>query len=106
VSNRAAWAAFASFLQLPEQNTRPSVLGTVQSHLRLFDSDLIRRLTDTTTIDLDAFLAGKPMSIYIIVPPLRLPAYRPVLRMWLSGLILLLTQRKSPPKRAHPDALR
>lgn len=35
VSNRAAYAAFASFLQLPEQNTRPSVLGTVQSHLRL-----------------------------------------------------------------------
>ncbi len=98
VSNRAAWAAFASFLQLPEQNTRPSVLGTVQSHLRLFDSDLIRSLTDTTTIDLDAFLEGKPMSIYIIVPPLRLAAYRPVLRMWLSGLIMLLTQRKSPPK--------
>lgn len=36
VQNRAARAAFASFLQLPEQNTRPSVLGTVQSHLRLF----------------------------------------------------------------------
>jgi type IV secretion system protein VirD4 len=33
VRNRAAYAAFASFLQLPEQNTRPSVLGTVQTHL-------------------------------------------------------------------------
>jgi type IV secretion system protein VirD4 len=98
VSNRAAWAAFASFLQLPEQNTRPSVLGTAQSHLRLFDSDLTRRLTDTTTIDLDGLLEGKPMSIYIIVPPLRLAAYRPLLRMWLSGLIMLLTQRRSPPK--------
>jgi|HubBroStandDraft_2_1064218.scaffolds.fasta_scaffold12814_2 type IV secretion system protein VirD4 len=98
VQNRAARAAFASFLQLPEQNTRPSVLGTVQSHLRLFDSDLTRRLTDTTTMDIDGFLAGKPMSLYIIVPPFRLAAYRPLLRMWLSGLILLLTQRRHPPE--------
>jgi len=98
VQNRAARAAFASFLQLPEQNTRPSVLGTVQSHLRLFDSDLTRRLTDTTTMDIDGFLAGKPMSLYIIVPPFGLAAYRPLLRMWLSGLILLLTQRRHPPE--------
>ena len=96
--NRAARAAFASFLQLPDQNTRPSVLGSVQSHLRLFDSDLTRRLTDTSTIDIDALLAGEPMSLYIIVPPLRLSAYRPLLRLWLSGLILAMTQRKTPPK--------
>jgi type IV secretion system protein VirD4 len=99
VRNRAAKAAFASFLQLPEQNTRPSVLGSVQTHLRLLDSDLTRRLTDTTTMDLDGFLAGAPMTLYIIVPPFRLSAYRPLLRMWLSGLLLLLTQRRHPPKQ-------
>ena len=98
VLNRAAKAAFCSFLQLSERETRPSVLGTLQTHLRLFDSDLVRRLTDTTTIDLDAFIAGKPMSLYIIVPPLRLAAYKPLLRMWLSGLMLALTQRRKPPK--------
>ena len=98
VKNRAAKAAFASFLQLSERETRPSVLGSVQTHLRLFDSDLTRRLTDTTTMDLDGFLAGKPMSLYIIVPPFRLSAYRPLLRLWLSGLLLLLTQRRHPPK--------
>jgi type IV secretion system protein VirD4 len=97
VTNRAARAAFASFLQLPERETRPSVLGSVQSHLRLFDSDLVRRLTDTTTLDIDGFLAGKPMTLYIIVPPFRLQAYRPLLRLWLSGLLLLLTQRRHPP---------
>jgi type IV secretion system protein VirD4 len=98
VSNRAARAAFASYLQLPDQNTRPGVLGTVQTHVRLFDSDLVRRLTDTSTIDLDAFIAGAPMSLYIIVPPFRLHAYSPLLRLWLSGLILALTERKQPPK--------
>jgi type IV secretion system protein VirD4 len=98
VHNRAAKAAFSSFLQLPAENTRGSVLASTQTHLRLFDSDLIRRLTDTTSIDLEALIAGEPMSIYIIVPPLRLSAYRPLLRLWVSGLILALTQRKVLPK--------
>ena len=97
-NNRAGRTAFSSFLQLSEQATRPSVLGTTQTHLRLFDSDLIRKLTDTSTIDLDALIAGEPMSLYIIIPPLRLSAFRPLLRMWLSGLILAMTQRKTPPK--------
>ena len=98
VNNRAARAAFASFLNLPDRETRPSVLGTVQNHLRLFDSELSRRLTDTSSMDIDALIAGKPMSLYIIVPPFRLNAYRPLLRMWLSGLILAMTRRKAPPK--------
>lgn len=98
VRNRAARAAFASFLNLPERETRGSVLGTTLTHLRLFDSDLIRRLTDTSSIDLDALIAGEPLSLYIIVPPFRLTAYRPLLRIWLSGLILAMTQRKTAPK--------
>jgi type IV secretion system protein VirD4 len=97
VQNRSARAAFGSFLALPAENTRPSVLGTALTHLRLFDSDLTRRLTDTTTIDLDGLIAGKPISLYIIVPPFRLTAYRPLLRIWLAGLILTLTRRKTPP---------
>ncbi len=98
VANRSAKASFCSFLQLPGENTRPSVLASVLTHLRLFDTDLVRKLTDTSTIDIDAFIAGEPMSLYIIVPPLRLTAYRPLLRIWLSGLILAVTQRKTPPK--------
>ena len=98
VSHRAARNAFASFFQLPERETRPSVLGTTQTHLRLFDSELTRRLTDTSTLDIDAFIAGKPMSLYIIVPFRRLAAYRPLLRLWLSGLIMAMTQRRDPPK--------
>jgi len=49
-------------------------------------------------MDVDALIAGAPMSIYIIVPPMRLPAFRPLLRLWLSGLILAMTQRTAPPE--------
>jgi type IV secretion system protein VirD4 len=98
VSIRSASAAFGAFVQLPSENTRPSVLGSVQSHLRLFDSDMTRRLTDTTSFDIDGLIAGKPMSLYIIIPPYRLAAYRPVLRMWISGLLLALTRRERAPE--------
>lgn len=97
VKNRAARAAFISLLSLPDKETRPCVLGTVQTHLRLFDSDLTRRLTDTSSMDVDALIEGKPMSLYFLVPPFRFTAYRPLLRMWLSGLILAMTRRKAPP---------
>ena len=98
IKNRAARAAFSGFLQLPDTGTRPSVLGTVQTHLRLFDSELTRRLTDTTSFDLDSFIAGKPISLYLIVPLFRLTAYAPLLRMWISGLILAITRRQKPPE--------
>lgn len=98
IRHRAAHAGISSFLQLSERETRPSVLGTAQTHLRLFDSDLTRRLTDTTSIDLDGLIAGLPMTLYIIVPPMRLHAYAPLLRLWLSGLILALTQRQKTPE--------
>jgi type IV secretion system protein VirD4 len=57
VLNQAAKAAFTGFLQLSERETRLSVLGTVQSHLKLFDSDLTRRAYRHTK-DGEEFLPG------------------------------------------------
>lgn len=96
--NRTTRAGWSGFCALPESNTRPCVLGSTISRLRLYDNDLIRRLTDTTTIDLEALVAGEPMSIYIIVPPHRIKAYAPILRLWLTMLMGLFTTRRAPPK--------
>lgn len=97
VGDKSARQAFSSFLQSNDV-TRSGILTTTQSHLRLLDSDMVRRLTDTSSMNIEALVAGEPMSLYIIVPPLRLTAYRPVLRVWLSSLILAMTQRKTLPK--------
>jgi len=100
ITSRAAKAAFASYLNLPDRETRPSVLASTLQHLRLFDSELVRRATSSTSIDLDALARGDPMTLYIIVPPARLTALRPILRAWLSGLMLALTQRETPPRHS------
>jgi hypothetical protein len=39
-------------------------------------------------MDMKALAAGEPRYLYIIVPPLRLRASRPILRVWLSALVL------------------
>lgn len=96
--NPAARAAFLGFVNLPERETRPSVQASAQHHLRLFDSQLVRRATETTSFDIDALIAGKPMTLYLIVPPHRLHAYRPLLRAWLTGLIMAFTTREAPPQ--------
>jgi len=95
--DRSAYAAFASFLQIGADVTRDGILSSTQTHLRLFDSQMIRRLTDTSTMDVAALALGEPMSIYIIVPPFRLKAFSPVLRIWLSSLIMSMMQRSEPP---------
>jgi type IV secretion system protein VirD4 len=95
--DRSAYAAFASFLQISAENTRDGILSSAQSHLRLFDSQMIRRLTDTSSMDVVALALGEPMTLYIIVPPLRLTAYSPILRIWLSSLIMAMTQRSEAP---------
>ena len=97
VTHRAARAAFVSFLQLPERETRPCVLASTLQHLRLFDSDLVRGCTNSTSIDLAALLAGEPMTLYITVPPARMNAFRPLLRTWLSGLLNAFTARITLP---------
>jgi type IV secretion system protein VirD4 len=99
--NRASYAAFAALLQLPERDTRPSVLGTTQAALRLWDSDLIRQITSTTSFDLDALINQsdrRPMTLYFIVPSYR-EAYQPLLRLWFGGLLSALMQREWVPVR-------
>lgn len=96
--NKAAYTAFSSYLQLSERETRPSVLGSTQQHLRLWEADYIRRITAETNFDLAGLIAGKPVSIYIIVPPFRMKAYAPILRLWLSSLLCALMTRGSRPQ--------
>lgn len=95
---RVAYSCLAGYLQLPDRETRPSVLASTQQHLRLWESDLVRGLTSHTSFDIDAFLEGEPMSLYIIVPPFRLKAYAPLLRLWLSTLMSALMTRCTPPR--------
>lgn len=91
--HRSAHSAFTGYINLPDRDTRPSVLASTQQFVMLWESELIRGLTDHTSFDLQALIDGEPMTIYIVVPPIRMAAYAPVLRLWLTGLLSALMAR-------------
>ncbi len=90
--------AVGTLLGLPERETRPCAFASVIQHLRLFNNRLVRRLTDTTSIDLDAFIAGEPMTIFLVVSPSRVAGFALLIKVYLSGLLQLLSLRTSLPE--------
>lgn len=99
IRHPTACAEIAAFLSHAEHQTRPSVQSTARQHLTLFGSAAVRRATDRTSFDLKALVTGKPLSLFIIVPPTKLLSHRPVVRLWLGALILALAARRRSPQR-------
>lgn len=92
-----AYQEFASFLQLAERETRPSVLATAQSYIKTFNSERVSEMLEQSSFSLQEFADGKPMSIYIIIPPERLESHRPLLRIILASLFAAVFSRKKIP---------
>ncbi|MBK8177022.1 MAG: type IV secretory system conjugative DNA transfer family protein [Rhodospirillales bacterium] len=97
IRHPAAIAEIAAFLNHPERETRPSVQSTARQHLPLFGSGVVRTATDRTSFDLGDLVEGRPLSLFIVVPPNKLVSHRPLLRLWLGTLILALAARTRLP---------
>ena len=92
-----AYQEFSSFLQLAERETRPSVLATAQSYIKTFNSERVAEMLEKSSFSLQDFADGKPLSIYIIIPPERLESHRPLLRIILASLFAAVFSRKKIP---------
>jgi len=92
-----AYQEFTSFLQLAERETRPSVLATAQSYIKTFNSERVSEMLAKSSFSLQDFADGKPMSIYIIIPPERLESHKPLLRIILASLFAAVFSRKRIP---------
>jgi type IV secretion system protein VirD4 len=96
--NRFAYGEIAAFLQHEGEKVRSSIRSTAQQHARLFAVPAIQRAVADTTIDLDAFVEGKPMTIYIVMPFAKLASQKALIRLWLTTLINLLASRTHKPE--------
>jgi len=92
-----AYQEFSSFLQLAERETRPSVLATAQSYIKTFNSERVAAMLERSSFSLQDFADGKPLSIYVIIPPERLESHRPLLRITLASLFAAVFSRKRIP---------
>ncbi|QKZ15109.1 type IV secretory system conjugative DNA transfer family protein [Spirosoma sp. KUDC1026] len=82
---------------MPERDTRPSALATAYSYLSAFLSEDVNKATSTSTLSLEDFRDGKPMTIYLILPPDKLISHRALIKLWIGVLLKTITSRQTIP---------
>ena len=94
--NAMAWREIASLLAMPEV-TRGGVLATAQSYLKSLMSPAAMRSVSASTFSLSDVVSGKPLTIYLIIPPDRLVSHRFLLRIWVGTLMKAILSRRNRP---------
>lgn len=97
--NKFAYQEISQYLQIPSDKTRPCVLSTAQQHIKIFgDPSVCNVVKGESTFDVNAFIEGEPMTIYIVIPPTKLRTHSALLRLWISSLLFGLLERTSLPE--------
>ncbi len=93
-----AKAELAAFLQMPERETRPSVLATANSYIKPLIPAKVRETFTKSTFDINEIINGDPVSVYVIIPPDKLTSHRAILKMWLGALLKAVVARRELPE--------
>jgi type IV secretion system protein VirD4 len=97
--NRMAHDEILAFLQMPDRETRSSVLAVVHSYIKAFLSERVARTLEKSSFSLSDVVNGKPLSIYLIIPPSKLRSHRALLILWIGTLLQAITSRKYIPRQ-------
>jgi len=90
---------FATFLGHEGDKVRTSVASVAQQHMRVFASRSVQRAVATTSFDLEKVRSGAPLTIFIVMPPTKLISHGALLRLWLSTLLGIITDRTTAPEQ-------
>ncbi len=97
--NKMARREIATFLQMPDI-TRGGVLATAQSYCKAFLSKRVGRTLRASSFPLQDVVDGRPMTIYMILPPDKLHSHRSLLKLWVGTLFnAILSRKHRPPLR-------
>ena len=89
----------AAFLGHSERETRPSVLATVLSWVKALNTERVERSLARSTFDLNDLLEGKPITIYLCIPPEKLVSHKALLRLWVATLMTTILRREERPEK-------
>jgi type IV secretion system protein VirD4 len=90
----------AAFLQLPERDTRPSVLATALSWLKALNTECVEQTIESSSFDLKDLMEGKPLTIYICIPPEKLVSHKSLLKIWIAACLTTVMRRYSRPEKS------
>lgn len=83
-----------------EFKVRASVFSTAQYHTVFMAGSMFESATSRTTFDLEDVILGKPLSIYLVIPPDKLDTSSQLIRLWIGTLFNLILMRNSPPENS------
>ncbi len=89
---------FRTYLQIPGEKTRPCVDSTLYSYLHILNSSGVLKALSQTSFDLNDFIKGKPLDIYIVFPPDKMKSHSRLFLQWVLLLMRAVVSRTSIPK--------
>jgi type IV secretion system protein VirD4 len=95
---KLAYTEIAAFLQKADAE-RSRVLTSITSQLKALSTQATQKALGTSSFPLADFIDGKPFSIYVIVPPAKLPSNFSLLRIWVGTLLHAVLRRSARPSQ-------
>ena len=83
-------------LDMPAEVTQSCIISTAQNRLDWIRGS-VRHAIDSSTFDIDWVTDGRPLSIYIVIPPTRLTSHQALLRCWIGALMQAVMRRRRIP---------
>jgi type IV secretion system protein VirD4 len=98
VVNPLARDEFIAYLSAPSDKTRPCIRTTACTYMKCLGSAGVARRLENSTFDLNELMDGKPVTVYLVIPPEKLESHRTVLRAWLAALLTAVLRRTKIPE--------
>jgi type IV secretion system protein VirD4 len=99
VRSRFAHDQFVAYLTAPADRTRPCILSTARSYVNALCGEQAAATLAASTFPLRDVYDGKPLTIFLIIPPDQLDSLRPLWRLWVGTLMTAVMRRPSIPKQ-------
>ncbi|HTU18822.1 MAG TPA: type IV secretory system conjugative DNA transfer family protein [Gemmataceae bacterium] len=99
VKSRFARDQLVAYLTAPGEQTRPCIRAMACSHINALCAEQAAATLSASTFRLRDLYDGKPLSIFIIIPPDQLESLRPLWRLWIGTLLTAVMRRTEIPKQ-------
>jgi type IV secretion system protein VirD4 len=98
IKSRMARELLIAYLAAPIEQTRPCIRSVASSYISVFGSEQVVETLRTSSFSLRDVYDGKPLSIYIIIPPDKLESHKALLRLWVGTLMTAVMRRSVMPR--------
>lgn len=89
-----AYQELSAFLQQPD-TTRSGIIAGASQHFGALGSLVAQRSTDTSSFDVKHWIAGEPVTVYVLGPPPGVAAFESINSVWYSCLLSSVLSRPS-----------